>query len=54
MVVQERSRFTRGNRLAAALTFLPVSWLGGAVAAFLLGLVGVRTYEDEPVRRPAS
>jgi len=44
----------RGHRLAAVFTFLPVSWLGGAAAAFLLGLIGVRTYADEPVRRRAS
>ena len=46
--------WTRGNRLAAVFSFLPVSWLGGAAAAFMLGLFGVKTYEDEPVRRRAS
>ena len=35
----------RGRRLAAILSFLPMSWLGG--------LIGVRTYEEKPVRRPA-
>ena len=44
--------WTRGRRLAAILSFLPMSWLGGAVAAFLLGLIGVRTYEDKPEGRP--
>ena len=46
--------WTRGNRLAAILSFVPVSWLGGAVAAFLLGVLGVRTYEERTVRRRAS
>jgi hypothetical protein len=43
----------RGRRLAAILSFLPISWFGGAVAAFLLGMIGVRTYEDSPGRRRA-
>jgi hypothetical protein len=46
--------WTRGWRLAAILSFLPMSWLAGACAAFLLGLVGVRTYEDKPGRRQAG
>jgi hypothetical protein len=45
--------WARGRRLAAILSFLPISWLGGAGAAFLLGLIGIRTYEDSPEQRRA-
>lgn len=46
--------WTGGRRLAAILSFLPIAWLGGAGAAFLLGLIGIRTYEDRAERPRAS